>query len=241
MPNRTVTIQQAIDRGNELMSYQLWVLIAVSPIVAIILASAGLFVSAALAIPVSVALSIAYAAWMRPRWRIWAYSHVTDIHQFQRSGELAGLLVLHSHNKAGGLIGVRKRKVLKSLLSRFDEEPVFVDDPAFPATTKVFVKSIFDESSHPAFVFSKEGITCAGDFIPWGEIKDERVAKVSSSRYNADTGATTASANVPFLRMDTKRYGQVEHRISKLSIKPWKLDLLLYIYRGRYEAKRKLS
>ena len=95
-------------------------------------------------------------------------------------------------------------------------------------------KEIFE--SYPDL--NDEGITSgSGEFVPWSDVQNERIAFVSSSRTSPRTGGEVSAGGKAFFRFECS-LGRMEYPMSSLDIEPWKLDLLLYIYRGRYEAKR---
>lgn len=180
---------------------------------------------------------VAYGEKKRIEWRLWAYDRVADIHQLQRSAELASVLKLRSYNNIG-FANAQQAKSLKSLITRFDEEQVFEDDTSVAQETAVLSSSMFS-SSQMLFTLSADGITSAeGEFVPWSDVQSERIAFVSYSRTSPRTGGEISGGGKAFFRFECG-LGRIEYPMSSLNIEPWKLDLLLYIYRGRYEAKRK--
>src|SRR4051812_17964468 len=99
-----ITVQQAMYRGITLID---------RPSMAIMVGSTILFPIAIMQhfywwqlfiIPVGILLSLLYSMWVTPRWRIWAYGAVNDIHQLQRSAELAAFLKPQSQLLPGGFM-----------------------------------------------------------------------------------------------------------------------------------------
>lgn len=226
----TITIRKAIHRGLKVIAL---------PSKVIVISSMGLFVLllflsfswwVILILPAGPVISIIYTLCVTPRWRIWAYESVSDIHQFQRSAELAGLLMKQSHDKAGGIIVPNQRRRLKTAQARFSEEVHFTDDPSIADETLFYPKS----ANGQVLVLSNTGIKVGGDLLEWAQIKDERIVQVSFSRMSPRTGADIPAGTKDFFRFEhlEKRF---ELPLSSLDIEAWELDLLLYIYRGRSE------
>ena len=127
----TVTIQQAILKWKA-RGYLPMVLILLSAIVLasiLYIFSSGVY--ALLVFVGGVFWMVRYGERRRTEWRLWAYDRVTDIHQLQRSAELAMVLKLRSHDKIG-VANAQQKERLISLIARFDEEQVFEDDASVP-------------------------------------------------------------------------------------------------------------
>lgn len=247
----TVTIQQAILKWKA-RGYLPMVLILLSAIVLasiLYIFSSGVY--ALLVFVGGVFWMVRYGERRRTEWRLWAYDRVTDIHQLQRSAELAMVLKLRSHDKIG-VANAQQKERLISLIARFDEEQVFEDDASVPQETMVRPSSIFSDSQM-LFKLNDEGITSgSGEFVPWSDVQHERIAFVSFSRTNPHTGGEIPAGSMAVFRLTGREIstggkgffrfecslGRMEYPISSLNIEAWKLDLLLYIYRGRYEVKR---
>lgn len=183
-------------------------------------------------IPSAALVSTIYVNRATAKWKIWAYDNVCDIHQLQRSAELAQLLARGSHERANGLMSSTQRETLKTLQERFHCEAVFVNDPLIPNETRVFYSGS-GSIGVPALVLNEEGIwTESEGYLAWGQIKKERIPVVSYSGIRPGGGKAGASSEYVF-RFDHPN-GCFEMPLSSLQIKVWELDLLLYIYRGRY-------
>lgn len=236
MPNRTVTIQQAIQKWKA-RGYLPMVLILLSAIVLasiLYIFSSGLY---ALVVFVGgVFWMVRYGEKRRTEWRLWAYDRVSDIHQLQRSAELAMVLKLRSHDKIG-VANAQQKERLMSLIKRFEEEQVFEDDASVPQETLIRPSSVFSDSQM-LFKLNDIGITSGnGEFVPWSDVQNERIAFVSYSRTSPRTGGEISAGGKAFFRFECS-LGSMEYPMSSLDIEPWKLDLLLYIYRGRYETRK---
>ena len=186
-----------------------------------------------LLLPAGPVLSIAYTMYITPVWRTWAYESVSDIHQFQRSAELAGLLMKQSYNKAGGIMSVSRRRRLKAAQMRFAGETSFADDDSIASETIFYLEGRYGQ----VLVLSNTGIKLGCDLFEWTQVKDERIAPVSFSRMSPRTGADMPAGTRLFFRFEYLGK-QFELPLSSINIQPWELDLLLYIYRGRSELKR---
>jgi hypothetical protein len=183
--------------------------------------------------PAGLTVSFIYASWAIPRWKIWAYAEVGDVCQLERSAELADMLARQSYQDTGGFMSGSQRAYLNELLKRFDEEPVFADDPTIPAETSFYSTSGYA----PPFTLKETGIEISGEgFFNWSEIEDERVAPVGFMTNGANTGAPTrGGGTVDYFRFEYPK-GRFDVPVSSLNISAWELDLLLYIYRGRFST-----
>ena len=229
------TVQQAIDRGLKVISQPAKIILYLTPVAFILLLVLHFSVLNLLAIPVGILLSTIYSAWATARWRLWAYSHVSNIDQLQRSAELAGLLMIQSYDKDSLFMSRRQRQTLKSLQNRFQDEPVFIDDPSVPDETHIFCGTFFSAARQPIITLKKNGIQLNPDGVfTWDQISDERIIQKTFSRMSANTGENIRAGTKDFLRFECA--GQLfEIPLSSLlGITKWKLDLLLYIYRGRF-------
>jgi hypothetical protein len=188
-----------------------------------------------LLIPGGILLSSLYNAWATARWRIWAYAYVADIHQLQRTAELAGLLTPQSHENSSWLISGRRKETLRLLQRKFVEEQVFADDSSVPDETIVYARS-----GVPLIVLNRDGIKLQdASFMSWAQVYDDRIATVSYSRTGYCTGTGVSAGSEKLFRFECN--GQrFELAFSSLAIDPWQLDLLLYIYKGRFALAAEL-
>ena len=238
MTSNATSIHEAIQTGLREISqptkYILWAAF-IFPIVLILLGST---LWALLIFPSGAMISVIYTMWARPRWRIRAYETVGDIHQLQRSAELAGLLRLRSHESTTGLMSHSQRKKLLSLLERFSEDEHFVDDPAFPNETHLIPRSVARQSANkPLLTLNDEGIHVASEgFFEWQVISDERIARVSYTRQLFLPAFRISAGSTALFRFEFPT-GRIELPLASLRTKIWELDLLLYIYRGRFNSK----
>ncbi len=224
MPTGTLTIEQALTRGRRSIAIPaLLIFLASIPVTVLLVMYVSWWGLVMLAI--GEFLSVLYRWNATARWQIRCYEQVADIHQFQRAAELAGLLPRHSHESLTRHTGLSQNPRLARLQQRFLEDPGFVDDPTIPEETSVKYQPVF------AFVpigiikltLNSSGIKVGAEpLLAWSDITNERLALV---------GAT------PFLRFE-HRGGRHEIELGSLDIPAWKLDLLLYIYRGRFGLRQ---
>lgn len=237
MHKETVTIQQAIRRGRKDVYFMPNILYGVCSCFAPVAYFAGAGVFSIAPVLTGILIMLVYKTWARPRWRIWAYSNVADIHQLQRSAELANLLSRQSYNKPGVTMSRKRRIKLEELIKRFDEEDTFQDDVSVAQETLIDTKYSFLSTVYTAFVLNADGISFADKgFVPWSEVYDAYVAKAMFGEVAESRGRDVYGLG-DYIRFDIVS-GSIQYSFKELDINPWKLDLLLYIYRGRYEAKR---
>jgi len=238
MTNNSTSIQEAVRTGLREISqpskYILWAAF-ICPIVLILLGST-LWVL--LIFPFGAIISAIYTMWAKTRLRIWAYENVGDIHQLQRSAELAGLLRLRSHESTSGLMSHSQRKKLLSLLERFSEEESFVDDPAFPNETHLFARSaVSPAANRPLLTLNDTGIHVESEgFFEWDSISDERIVRVSYTRQLFLPAFRISAGSTALFRFEFPS-GRIEIPLPSIRTTIWELDLLLYIYRGRFNQR----
>lgn len=238
MHKGTVTIQQAIRRGQLLLATPAMLIVVLSVLFGIYLFLGNHVLGSFLAIPLGVLFVFIFSALATPHWRVWAYTHVADIHQLQRSAEICGLLKRNSAKTLGGIVGASTLSKLSSQIQRFDEEQVFIDDVSIPSKTQVHRATFFKSASEELFTLCDDGIEdMDGKLLTWDKIWNARVAMTGTRRYIYGFQPESTGYGPDHFRFETA-YGNTDYLISSLNIEAWKLDLLLYIYRGRYEAKR---
>jgi hypothetical protein len=229
------SIQEAIRAGlREIPTPSRYILLAglALPVLLLLL---GASLWALLLFPVAAVLSSLYPSWARSGWRIRAYEAAGDIHQLQRSAELAGLLRLNSHESTGGLMSHSQKRKLQALLERFAEDQVFADDFSVPEETHIYARSLTSpsESDEPILTLNEAGINVHSEgFFEWGQIQDERIARVTYSRRTFLPGMDISAGSTALFRFEFPS-GRIEIPVASMDITTWELDLLLYIYRGR--------
>ncbi|WP_276133959.1 hypothetical protein [Polluticoccus soli] len=182
-----------------------------------------------LLIPASVIVPTIYESWASLKWQIWAYEHVADIHQLQRSAELAGVLIRGSHERVPKIASASQKEILIALQERFKAEAVFIDDPTIAGRTPVLHANGQDEM----LALNSAGIWTVSDgFFDWNLVSNERIPQVSYRRA-IHPGRKGVRQSEYLFRFDHAN-GTFEIPLSVLDISVWELDLLLYIYRGRY-------
>jgi hypothetical protein len=180
-----------------------------------------------LLIPIGAVIATQYAIFATEKWKYWAYHNVNDLHQFQRSGELAGLLKIGSFET-----------LPQELHEMFANAPDFVDDPKIPGEL-LFGTPPFSRKTIDAIVIINErGVHLPEDFFEWEYITHERVAHVSYRRKRGD-GTETGGTRKNFRFQYGNRH--LEIPLSELNTTAWKLDLALYIYRGRHSLNKAMA
>lgn len=232
----SITVQRAIYRGLRTVSLPSKVILILGTAACVLLLIVNFSWWHFLYIPFGVLLSSLYSMYAAARWRLWAYEYVGDIHQLQRSAELAGLLFRKSHERIG-LVSRQQKEKLKTLLLRFSEEPVFIDDYSIPDHVSIYSNAFFQNSVGPILILNERGIQFqSNQFFEWNEIENERIATVTYSRVSPRTGTKASAGSKDFFKFEYQ-LETFEISISSIDIAAWELDLLLYIYRGRYSLK----
>lgn len=227
MPTASVTVQQAILRGKKNIERPSVLIMASGLVLCAIMMIISFSWLYLVFLPLGLLGSYLYTQSATPRWCSWAYENVNDIHQFQRSAEIAGLLAPQSWQNADAQVQ-----------ARFAADAHFVDDPSIPVETIIYCKQMFMSSSKPGMTISDKGIDIQSDrFFPWAEIENERVARVGYHQTDRLTNVDRPSGSEQFFRFEYPD-GRIEVPMSSISISAWKLDLLLYTYRGRYMLKQ---
>jgi len=241
MSTAPVTVQEAVSRGEKVIALPSRIILFSTIILCMLLLMLHFSWWHFLLLPAGMLASVFYTMYVTPRWKSWAYEHVSDIHQLQRTAELAGLLTVQSYNNTGGFMSRRQRQTIKALQRKFSEKPVFVDDPSISDETPVYKKGLFSVSKEPVIILNDFGIQVpSAGFFEWGQIADERIVRMSFNRISPKTGTKVSGGSKDFFRFEVppRRF---EIPLSLLNIAVWKLDLLLYIYRGRFAVKQKRS
>jgi hypothetical protein len=88
------------------------------------------------------ALQILYSAYRTTKWRIWAFSRVTDVHELKIAAIDAKLIAKDGswQNK----LEIRTKadkKALQAIQARYDEPYKFVDDVTVPTETEIYYTS----------------------------------------------------------------------------------------------------
>ena len=189
-------------------------------------------------------LSFVYTLLRAPAWRLWAYSGVADIHQFQRSAEIARLLPRQSPMEGYGIMSRQQKQTLARLQERFQQNEAFIDDAHIPAESvlHLLAGAYFFDGPPANITLSNTGINLDGvGFFAWDSIRDERVVdkatttrRNDSSYYRYRGGDTYSEPYFTFYTTDS--YMAIP--LSSYNMSPAQLDILLYMYRGRYETEK---
>jgi len=230
MSNYSVGVQEAILRAFKQIVYPRRGIQLTGLVLCVLLMVINFSWWYLLIIPAGLLLAEFYSMQAKAKWRVWAYENVADIGQLQRSAELAELLMYQSYNKPSDFAGKELNEKLKQLQTRFDTDIGFVDDSSISPKTTIYAKF----SAQPIMVFSSEGIKYKNEgLFEWDKILNARVAHITYSRMSGRTGTDVDAGSKDFFRFE---YGQQRYEmpLSSLKISDWKLDLLMYIYRGRF-------
>jgi hypothetical protein len=231
------SVQDAIARGIKVITYPSRLILRLASLACILLLIFDFSWWDLLLIPAGVISSAIYRSWAVPLWRIWAYEHVSDIHQLQRTAELFGLLHRGSHERTGGIMTIRQKSMLMQLQKRFSDAAVFVDDPIIPAETPLYKPSFLSISDELVMTLNDSGIEIHSEgFFAWEDVMNDRVVQITYNRINWRTGGKRSAGWKYLFRFesDERRF---EIPLWQLNISPWELDLYLYIYRGRSARK----
>lgn len=183
--------------------------------------------------PLGLVSGLIYLTVATPKWKIWAYENVDDIQQLQRSAELAGLLPMQSSENIDSFLSSSQKERLIEQQKRFSTETVFVNDSSIPEEM-VFYSGIPNE---PLLTLNKSGIQIHPEkLFTWDQVTDERIVQITYSKMSGRTGEDVSAGSNYFLRFEHSQE-TFEIPLSSLNITVWKLDLLLYTYRGRSTMK----
>lgn len=230
---RMITVKEAIEKGLKDIYVPSRNILISSIILPLLLIFIGAPFFTLILIPIGVFISIRYSAALTIEWRIWAYEAVEDIHQLQRSAELAGILMKQSYDTVKGPMNSWQRETLQTLIQRFEEDVTFIDDSTIPQETTISTKF----SNTDVIKINEQGILIFPDIhCSWNDINNDRIAQVTYNRLSGSTGGRIGAGSKNFLRFSTPEIN-FEYALSAMNIDAWELDLLLYIYRGRYNKK----
>ncbi len=245
-PN-TVTIEHALKAAKNTISLPARAITICASIFGIVLPCCGYTLWL---LPISLIIgglmSLAFTLWRTPKWRIWAYAGVQDIHELQRAAELDKFLPLQSPRKRFGIMNSQQKELLAKLQLRFDENSTFVDDPGVESTSYIC------DNGELRIAISDIGIEInPGKFFDWTEIQNEGVVTKSESRMYSAAGTITRNYDCfCFATSDTQieipmsRFvfnTPMDMPMSQLNVSSGQLNHLLYIHRGRYELNIALS
>jgi len=234
----SITIEEALKAGKkDITQGARWFMVS-GPFVGIAMAFCGLSYWFILVCIVSgIVCSFVYTIWITPKWRIWAYSGVADIHQFQHCAEMEQLLPLQSPMLMTGIMSFEQRQTLARLQQRFEEDSPFIDDPDVAQVTMIYPSALSILSdSKPLCTISRKGIETRdyGNY-DWANIWDEHVGtKQFTSRgnlFNMGLQSSSSDAYFCFTCPDL----QVEVPMASLNVDSGELEQILYIHRGRFD------
>lgn len=236
MNTQSVTVQTAIERGFKVITRPSKIIIFAGFALCGLSMLVNFSWSYLLIVLLGFVVSIIYAIAATTRWRIWAYEQVADIHQFQRSAEIAQLLAKQSYDHKAHFIGPRLQERLAEAQQRFEQDHLFIDDASIPNETPVYAKTMIGDSNKPGMVLSAKGIEFPGEAVlRWDEIDNERIAQVTYGTLSDRTESSGSARYDDLFRFETNGERR-EIPMAQMDISEWKLDLLCYIYRGRFNG-----
>lgn len=215
MDAEQTSVRTAIKRGERFITYPGLLVLTLS-LAGSILPLFGFPWWYALCLPSAVMILFFYTRLASFIWMGWAYRVVADVRRLQRAAAFAGFLKRDSN----------------AIHPPYNETSDFFDDIAIPAQTQIQEHSLLFFCRKPLLTISNAGIELEEKtFFSWNEIHNERIARVGFKQTGGDGITWRSSCDYFRFETETNRY---EFPCSRLWINPWELDLLLYIYRGRF-------
>lgn len=136
-----ITVEQAIAKGRKTILLPC-LLMLFGPAMAIYLITrhAYAMMLAPMILLLGAALAAIYRAYAVPRWKIWAFSKVRNVHELKRRAEFAWLMPNEENagiRKFERWTGEQKQAWL-GIEKKFDAQDIFVERPEVPAETRVY-------------------------------------------------------------------------------------------------------
>src|SRR5687768_10911103 len=125
MPSDKITVREAVSYGIIQVNRPYKIIMITTGILGAVLILFGFPRWTFILIPLGLLLPFIYGPWSATKWQIWAYEHVRDIHQLQRSAELAGVLDRGSHERVSWIATVQQKEKLVALQRRFLDDYSF--------------------------------------------------------------------------------------------------------------------
>lgn len=95
-----------------------------------------------------------YRAYTLPRWMIWAFTNVRNVHELRRRAAYALLLPREQKHflRKLEIWTVEQKRDWEQLQLRFDQEDDFIDDPTVPVETRVYFSVIKRVLVQPVYI-----------------------------------------------------------------------------------------
>jgi len=138
---KEVTVNQAIKKGERLIYYPFILLFSISiilPLAVMIIFNNNWVLPLCLFV-VLIFSSILYWAYFVTKWRLWAFENVRNVHELK--DKAIRYQLINNDNSFFTKIEIRSNEEKikwNSLLDKFNEKDVFVDDPTIPPETKIY-------------------------------------------------------------------------------------------------------
>ena len=137
----SVTVDQAIRRGKQLITYPMIVIAIAGIVLTMMLGITGVisWVFMLIGMLLSILVSLVYWSFMITRWRLWAFDNVRNVHEL-KSRAISNNLIWPDNSffsKAEIRTSFQKSKWL-SLQERFRSVDVFQEDFTIPSETVVY-------------------------------------------------------------------------------------------------------
>ncbi len=171
---KEITVKQAIKKGEMLMIYPSMLIFLIS--ILLPLAVFKIF-NTDWVLPVCIFVSslfssILYWAYIVTKWRLWAFENVRNVHELKERAIKAHLI--NSDNSFFTKMEIRskeEKRKWRSLLDKFNEDDVFIDDPNVPPETKIY----FSKPTNYFQMFIGIFLIAGGSFIVFSRFNDINV------------------------------------------------------------------
>jgi hypothetical protein len=150
-----VSVKQAVSRGRKIVFLPaLTIFIGVPVITNLVLPRPYSIIIPSMVLLVSLLLAAVYRAYAVPRWMLWAFTNVRNVHELKKRAVDAMLIPGESN------AGLRKyekwtenqKREWTQLELRFNQPDEFVDDPTVPAETHVYFSIIKRVLAQPLYI-----------------------------------------------------------------------------------------
>jgi hypothetical protein len=170
----SVTVDEAIKKGRKQLSYTpvfiLFVLLAISMVGVYLIENDTIWMPiwGFSSFGCAFVLPLVYYFIMLPRWRIWAFSNVRNVHELKDRAKLANI-----YPKDGSFLwrleikNATQKAQLAELGNKFEQPDVFIDDLSIPFETQYAYSQVLNFFY---LLFTISGIVCFVVFLNGGEI-----------------------------------------------------------------------
>jgi hypothetical protein len=182
----SVSIDKALQRGHEMLSYPVWIIMFGCLGICFYLGIKGILSKWIIPIGFVLAFVLGWLYWsfMVTRWRLWAFENVRNVHELKKRAVLEKLIWPDNSIFEKTEIRTSSQKFKWDLLkNKFSIDDVFIEDLSIPNETLVFYskdKSLFlVKTKSPQIILNAEGIyTIFTGFYKWSEIENDLVESI---------------------------------------------------------------